>query len=230
MNCLEFCRQQQADPYHLSQVARQHVADCDACQAFAARTHKLDEILMQPINRVPVPAGLNERILLRHQLSRNSYWLRGAFAAGVLICLATVLSLPWLRYDGNLARVALAHVKEEPDTFRAQQTVSDTLLVAAFASVGAQLHGNIGHVTYLGTCPLPGGEGKHLVVSSPLGRYSLILMPAQAKVRKMSEDGAHAAIAKPAAHGTYAIVASATPDIIKIEKLLDQNVNWTNNQ
>ena len=187
MNCLEFCRLQQADPYHLSPTARDHLAGCVACQAFTARTQKLDEILMQPVNKVAVPEGLDERILLRNQINHNPLRLRVGIAAGVMVCVVALVSLLFPRDDSNLARAALAHVEEEPDTFRKQQIISDHSLRAAFASVGVRLHGNIGQVTYLDTCPLPGGEGKHLVVTSPHGRYSLILMPAQTKGRIVSE-------------------------------------------
>ena len=64
------------------------------------------------------------------------------------------------------------------------------------------------------------------MVSSPYGRFSLILMPAQIKQRKSAQDAKYAAIAKPAAHGTYAIVGNPTTDLLEIEKLLDHNVIW----
>lgn len=144
----------------------------------------------------------------------------------MVLGLALALALPLLRADAGLARAALAHVEEEPNTLTARQQVARSAVVTALATVGAQLRGNIGQVTYLGSCPLPGGEGKHLVVTSPYGRYSLILMPTRSKSRNKAEEGVHAAIAKPTARGTYAIVGSATPNLLKIEKLLDQNVIW----
>lgn len=227
MNCLEFRRLQLADPQHLPESARVHLAECTTCQAFAAQQHDAELALEQTLRDVPIPEGLNERILLQAQFQSRSLWRHWPIAAGIVLGLTATLMWPALRGDASLARAALAHVQEEPHTMQARQTVSKASLAEALDSVGAQLSGEIGQVTYLGTCTLPGGEGKHMVVNSSFGRYSLILMPRHLKMRHTAEQGSHAAIAKPAARGTYAIVASATPDITQIEKLLDQNIIWS---
>jgi len=227
MNCLDFHRSQQADPQHLPAEACLHLKTCAACQAFAARMGQVETTLRETLDSVPIPDGLNERILLREEFAANRKWPHWSIAAGVILALSAALTLPMMRGDTSLARAALAHVEEEPDTLRARQQVSTQSIAEALATIGARLVGDIGDVTYLGTCVLPGGEGEHLVVSSPHGRYSLILMPRQAQSRNSAEQGLHAAIAKPAARGSYAIVASATPDIANIEKLLDQRVIWS---
>ena len=226
INCLEFRRITQADPHHLPLPAQAHVQSCAACHNYLARMRQVDEVLAETINKVAIPDGLSERILLRTTKHQTMHWQQWALAASVVMGLALALVLPRLQADAGLARAALAHVEEEPDKLMAQQQVARQSVDTALASIGAKLRGDIGQVTYLGSCPLPGGEGKHLVVTSPFGRYSLILMPTQSKSRKQAEAGIHAAIAKPASHGTYAIVASATPDLLKIEKLLDQNISW----
>ena len=225
-NCLGFRRLAQADPHHLPPEAQAHAASCAACQEVAVRLRKLDEDLIRTINEVPVPDGLAERILLHTEERSRAPWRQWALAASVVLGLGITLALPWLRADAGLARAALAHVEEEPDTLTARQQVEQAAVSGALAFVGAKLRGDIGQVTYLGSCPLPGGQGRHLVVTSPHGRYSLILMPKQSNSRLKAQDGMHAAVAKPARHGTYAIVASATPDLAKIEKLIEQNIIW----
>lgn len=227
MNCLDFRRLHQIDPQHLPTEAKQHLDTCAACQIFAARMGQVDTALRETLDSVPVPDGLADRILLRDEFAVNRNWRHWSIAAGVVLALGVALALPLLRGDASLARAALAHVEEEPDTLRARQQVSTQSVSDALATIGARLTGPIGEVTYLGSCALPGGEGKHLVVNSPHGRYSLILMPRQARARKTAEQGMHAAIAKPAARGTVAIVAGATPDIADIEKLLDRNIAWS---
>lgn len=224
MNCLEFRRLAQAAPHHLTSLAQTHVETCVACQDFIARMRQVDDAVLKTLSDVAVPDGLAERILLHSAPQQTRPWAQWAFAASVLLGL--VIALSTYRTDVSFARAALAHVDEEAYTLSAQQQVAAPAIEEALASVGARLHGDIGQVTYLGSCPLPGGEGKHLVVSSPYGRFSLILMPAQIRQRKSAQGAKHAAIAKPAAHGTYAIVGHPSPDLLKIEKLLDQNVIW----
>lgn len=226
MNCLEFRRNKQAELHFSDDAAQQHLAECAACREFDLRLRDADNTVADMLNSVSIPDGLADRILLRTQWAGVSSWKHWALAASVVLGLATALTLPLLRDDTDLARAALAHVEEEPDTLIARQQVAAPAIATALATVGAKLRGDIGQVTYLGNCPLPGGEGKHLVISSPYGRYSLILMPAQINSRKRAEEGLHAAVAKPATRGSYAIVGSATPDLLKIEKLLDQNVIW----
>lgn len=226
MNCLEFRRNKQTEPNFLGDAAQQHLAECAACREYDLRLRDADNAVADILNSIPVPAGLADRILLRTQWPGVRNWKHWALAASVILGLATAFALPLLRDDTDLARAALAHVEEEPDTLMARQQVAESAVAAALATVGAQLRGNIGQVTYLGNCPLPGGEGKHLVISSPYGRYSLILMSAHSTRRKQTEAGLHAAVTKPATHGSYAIVGSATPDLLKIEQLLEQNVTW----
>lgn len=226
MNCLEFRRNKQAEPHFSGDMAQQHLAECAACREFDARLREADNAIADMLNSVPVPDGLADRILLRTQWPGVRNWQHWALAASMVLGLATALTLSLPRDDIDLARAALAHVEEEPDTLMVRQQVAESAVDAALATVGARLRGDIGQVTYLGNCPLPGGAGKHLVISSPYGRYSLILMPAQSQNRKQTEEGLHAAVTKPATHGSYAIVGSATPDLLKIEKLLDRNVIW----
>ncbi len=226
INCLAFRRMAQADPHHISHEAQAHEALCASCHQFLVHMRQVDEALAETLDKLPVPEGLNERILMATSKQQHTPWQTWALAASVVLGLALSITLPLLRTDAGLARAALAHVEEELDHLTAHQQVTQPSVASALELIGAKLNGNIGEVTYLGSCPLPGGEGKHLVITSPYGRYSLILMPAQIQRRSTAEDGMHAAIAKPARKGTYAIVASATPDLIKIEKMLDQNIRW----
>ena len=226
MNCLEYRRLVQAAPHHLSSLAQAHVESCPSCQAWTAQLRQMDEALLRELQSVAVPDGLAERILLQNSEQQRPVWRGWALAAGMLLGVAlTVLTLQ-LRGNTGLAGAALAHVEEEPMALTKHQQVSRAQLATALASVGAQLKGDIGEVTYLDTCPMPGGKGQHIVVSSPYGRYSLILMPEASKGRKQAKDGMHAAIAKPTKRGTYAVVGSATPDLQKIERMLDQNIRW----
>lgn len=227
MNCIEFRRLALADPHHPPPQALDHIQECAGCRDFIASAARTDTALAARIGRTPLPDGLADRVLLHVHGTQGLRTRPWAIAASVLLVLAAALAFTFAPDDAGLERAALAHVEEEPYNLTAQQNVSLQAVDDALATVGARRHGDIGVVTYLGTCPLPGGEGKHLVVTSPHGRFSLILMPAQIANRKVAEQGSHSAIAKPAARGTYAIVAGTTPHIYQIEKMLDQNISWS---
>ena len=65
MNCLEFRRLAQADPYHFPPAAQTHLETCAACQEFVARMRQVNDTVAGTLNQVVVPDGLAERILLR---------------------------------------------------------------------------------------------------------------------------------------------------------------------
>lgn len=221
MNCLEFRREILAQPLRPSSDASAHVVSCAECRAFLERQRELDSQLFDML-RVPVPDGLADRVLvaqgIRHRAARWSW----AIAATVLLTAsAAFLATPFV--SGNaLAHEAIAHVAEEPQSFRIRTRNSAAILPTELAAQGVRLAAALGEITYTQLCPMANGIARHIVVATANGPVTLFLIPGDADRRRRSvvESGGMTAISLPASQGSIAIVAASREHALAIEKAL----------
>jgi hypothetical protein len=220
MTCLDFRRQLLADPYRLNADLLEHQSACPACAAFAVRQGRIEEQLQESV-RIPVPDGLADRILLPGQVRRTQRrtWL--ALAAGVVLATGSLAALwPMLRPAG-FAEELLAHVAEhEPLELAIDRRGDPRVLANALSGLGLSLPAGLGEVRYLGRCPVPGGTGEHVIVQTPLGNVTLIVMPGQPLNSQvvMSGRGLHG-VARPAGRGSYALLADSETKLAQLETL-----------
>jgi hypothetical protein len=220
MNCLDFRRCALVNPLQLDEAAREHALACDGCREFLERQRELDAKLYDAI-RIPVPDGLADRVLVAQGLRhRGRRWLWG-LAATVVLAAGLAGFLPWL--SGNaLGREAIAHVKEEPQSFRLVTKHASGLLPAALADQGVKLVVALGEVTYSQLCPMKDQKARHLVVATAGGPATLLLMPDDRGWRRRSvvEADGMTAITIPVARGSIAIVAASRSQALAIEQSL----------
>ncbi|MBX9813040.1 MAG: DUF3379 domain-containing protein [Burkholderiales bacterium] len=67
----------------------------------------------------------------------------------------------------------------EPKLLKENRTGDMAVLLAALEKMRMRLPADGTTVRYLGKCPVPNGEGDHVVLQTPFGRVSLILVPDQ---------------------------------------------------
>ena len=226
MNCLEFRREKTRTPRQLSEAARRHAAECAACAAYNDSADRLEDQLEHHL-RAPANGGLAERILLQHRL-RHVRRI-GTAAAAVLVAVTT-LAIGFMveRAPPPLPQAAIDHVLAEPETLLSQQRVEPEALRAALAAVGARIRDAApGVPRYAGQCPIAGTEGRHLVLDTPAGKVSLLLMPERTvSGREVRSHNGLLAVVKPAGRGSYALVADLGSDFADIEALFERNIAW----
>lgn len=221
MNCLDFRRDALAQPLKPGEEARAHASECASCREFLARQRELDEELSQAL-QVPVPDGLADRVLVAQGIRSGARLWPWAAAAGVVITLALgILAPPYLAGDA-LAREAIVHLREEPQSLHLATPHDPGLLPQALASQGMRLAVSLGQVTYAKLCPMAHGKAHHLVVATAQGPVTLFLLPGDAVARKrtlVESDGA-TAITLPATRGSIAIVAATREQALAAERAL----------
>jgi hypothetical protein len=233
MNCFEFRRLVLAEPRVRTHEQDQHVAYCAAC---AAMTRELDvfEARIHDAARVPVPEGLAERVLLRHKIRAPAVRAL-ALAASVVAALAIgmlvyrqpapqtepVMSAAALG-EAHPAVAAIAYVVDNESRLLAEGRTGDPAVMrSAFVRLGLKLPGSGVAVRYLGECPVPGGSGEHVVLDTPAGHVTLILVPEQRfGTRVIVTDRNKTAIASPARTGGYILISDSLSPLERIEKLL----------
>ncbi len=237
MNCLDFRRHALADPLRPKPAAQEHEASCPECARFSRTLRRREEGLCEVLS-VPVPEGLADRILL----SNRPCVVRGGRPARVaLTALAAVLAvvvlglgalLPRQMSPEALAAGVIAHVRQEPEALAAEQRVPIAKVARAFGRSGGELLAPLGEVSYAGRCPLPGGgRGEHIVVRTPVGKVTLILMPDEpvAHMLRLSKDGLNASVL-PAGQGSLAVVAESDAALHILEEWSTHGVDWRTNR
>lgn len=220
MTCIDFRRRLLADPRRLSRAALEHRRACPDCAAHFARMLRLESELESAV-RIPVPDGLADRILLKHRLGRwgKGGWL--ALAAGLLLAAGLAMMLPSVSHQNNLALAAIDHVlhEEAKEVYLGRGTEPATLPAVA-SELGLRFPLDRIQIRYAGPCPFGGGTAYHIVLGTPFGKATLLLMPGKPLASRIvsSAQGMNAVVS-PARRGSYALIAATASDVGQIENL-----------
>jgi hypothetical protein len=184
--------------------------------------------------RVPVPEALADRVLLRHKIHAPAVrtW---ALAASLIAVLGVgiyfyrasvnederVLTAAALR-AGHPAVTAIAHVlEEEPRMLKANRGVDPVVMRVAFMRWNLNVPAQGTTVLYFDKCPMTGGAGHHVVLQTPFGQVTLILVPGQSLgPRVVVADRGKTAMAAPRGAGGYILIADSIRTVTQTEKLL----------
>lgn len=219
MNCLEFRRAILADPRRLGAGAAAHAGKCAGCSEFLARTLD-DEALLARVLRVAVPEGLQARILDRTAVARTRVrWL--ALAAGVLLALSITVVITFPR-DDELALAGIDFVVFEEAQSITDATPTDwNALVRVARDMGVSLPEQLGEMRYVCVYPFTAGPAHHLLVKTPLGKITLLLIPDRTLASRAagSAYGLNAAVL-PAAKGAVIIISDSPRNIERTQMLL----------
>ncbi|MBI3285612.1 MAG: DUF3379 family protein [Burkholderiales bacterium] len=226
MNCLEFRRHKLVDPRRLSGEANKHAASCHTCHAFAQEIDDADLRFLQN-SLTGVPSGLEERILLRRRFTPLRQAQRWAMAASVLLSGGLALTYWSGLFQANYAELAIQHVSHEPESFVNTRNDDTDFFRKALNDFGGQLQGSLGKVRYMKLCPGHGSAGWHVVLETPHGLATLLLIPGQRlqSPSTANEMGLYAS-AYSAGRGYYALVAGAPAAMAAVQAMMQKQVTW----
>ncbi len=219
MNCLEFRRVALADPRRLGAEAAAHPGKCAACREFLAGALEFEDNLAAAL-RIEPPADLPGRLLRQTRPARTPWrWL--ALAAGLLLAAALGFLLGTPRSDP----VALAAIDfvvfDEARAIAVAKPPDAQVLFDVSRRMRVALPDQLGEIRYICLYPFAGSGAHHLLVTTPLGKVTLLLMPDRALPARTAADarGLRAAIV-PATGGAVAIIGESARSIRRVETLL----------
>lgn len=218
MNCLEFRRAALADPQRLAAEAASHVEHCPACKDFLGRTLEM-EARLAAAARIPAPPDLGARLLERGTTVRRSRWM--ALAASVVAAIAIALALGWPRSD-PMALAGIDFVVFDEAQSIADAKPTDIQVLASVArTMGVSLPDQLGEIHYVCVYPFAAGAAHHVLLKSPLGKVTLLLIPERSIAARAGAavHGLRAAVL-PAAVGSIVIVGESARSIGRVETLL----------
>ena len=234
MNCLEFRRLVLAAPRQITAEQEAHLERCARCAEFA-RSVAHDEAAIEQAMLVPVPEGLAARVLLRHGIRGPNRWSTLALAASLLVAVGVAFHFHEVTRQGDeivsaqrsgvnqRAVAAISYVLErEPQLLTENRAGDPKVMHAALSKLGLSLPANIGSVRYLGKSVLSdGATGEHIVLQTPYGHVTLILMPEDFLAsRLVVSDRNLQALAAPRRDGCYLLIADSAQTLERVEAML----------
>lgn len=214
-----------SDPNSVPAELAEHVAGCPECAQFQREMIKLET----DIRRALGPAAASVTPIDSARAARGpkpaKVWSGWALAASVAI--ASVLVIWALRPSDTLAHDLVTHVEYESGSWASKQPVPPAVVTETLAKAGVALDMSSDKVMYARSCLFRGHVVPHLVVSTPQGPVTVLVLPDE-KVKNWTsfhEDGMTGVIT-PATHGSIAVLAQGSENIDAVARQVEQSVRW----
>ena len=235
MNCLDVRRALFAAPRERTRPQRAHLAGCAQCARLASNVAALDGRIASAAH-VSVPEALAERVLLRRQLPLAWPPAVRVYAAAAVVLIAGALTFAqtadW-RMDRplavetldaiNPAAAAIAFVVDEEPTIIRGHTDSAAAIAERVRRLGLRLANADSVVHYVGRCEIAGNNCDHIVLLTPNGKASVILLPDhRVEKRLLVSARRKIALVRPARSGSYVVVGESIEAVKHVEKLLER--------
>lgn len=236
-----------ADPHEVPGDLAEHLAGCAECSSFQHEMVALDNTIRRALEEppraavqaaqrgksaetAPVVALTDARARAAATIAnkRSRYpraWQSWAVAASVaMLALITV----WIfRPNESLAHDVVQHVKLEPNSWTSDEHVTPEEMRETLARAGIELDTSSKKVMYAHSCPFRGHIVPHLVVSTPKGRVTvLILRYESGKHRKEFHEDGMSGVIMPAPRGSIAVLMQGDENIDILSKDVQQSVRW----
>ena len=221
MNHEEFQLGVGADPTHLNDAQREHLAQCADCAAYYADLMEL-EVRLRGALAIPVPVP--PRSVPRPV--RAPMWPYGLAAAVALVSVLVTALLVSAPRDA-LARSVAVHMNHEPAAFTLTQPVDAAKLAQVLGAAHVALLPGGPVVTYANTCALRGHDVPHLAVMTDHGPVVVMVLPYDSVPAReeFNENGYHGVLV-PAARGSLAIVSSRAEDFDEIISAVASRIRY----
>jgi hypothetical protein len=246
MNHSEARLQIGADPSAIPPELAEHLAGCPECSQFQREMAVLDGQIRLAFELGPLGAIAAERAIAADADSelqtlasvssisdasrarrpkRTSVWSGWALAASVAV--ASMLAVWLLRPTDSLAHDVVTHVEYESGSWSSHEQISPADVKEALAKAGAELDMSSDKIMYAHSCPFHGHIVPHLVVTTPSGPVTVMVLPDEHVKKRMSfhEDGMSGVIT-PAPHGSLAVLMQGNENIDTAADEVVRSIHW----
>jgi hypothetical protein len=220
-----------ADPRNDAADLAEHHAACAECRAFAERLQRFDARVERALkidaSRTAEVLPFKPRAAL--PMRRRWYALAASLAAAVLVAGVVWLAAP----RSSLAADVVAHMAGELDAWDTRQPVPDAELAAVLSNTKMQLASQAGDVSYASSCTFRGHKVPHLVVQTPEGPVTVMVLVHESvrKPQDFDEQGYRGAIVPMPGHGSLAVLARGAKiparDVDGIAARVRDAIVWT---
>ena len=223
------------DPHTVSPELAEHLAGCPDCAQFQREMTVLDDNIRRALEKAPLSVAppdttaatvtpiANAPVAQRRKRTRS--WSGWALAAGVAAI--SMIAVWTLRPNDSLAHDVVAHIQYESKSWSSKDQVAAADVKETLAKAGVAIDMDSDKVMYAHSCWFRGHIVPHLVVSTPQGPVTVMVLPHESVKHRMSfhEDGMSGVIT-PAPHGSLAVIMQGNENIDAVAQQVQQSVRW----
>ncbi len=241
MDDLEFRKNATINPNNQAPQFLQKKQQSHFNNRFTHEQQVFDQQLTQTLN-ISIPENLAERLVLSQQLNQHTQqlnqhtqqkktWINRAIASAaaifIIIISSQLLFMPSSINSQKLAQQVITHIHEDTHALNTQTDIAKSSIDTMLAPYGGKLTGPIGNVSFLGHCIVGGQTGVHIVLKTPKGLVTVILLPQQS-INEPAElvDNDYKGILYPTQKGSIAIVAEHSQLVSDTQLKIKQNLSW----
>jgi hypothetical protein len=210
MNHERYRRAVLANPLGTDSELEAHRVSCEDCRAFTDGVLTFEHRLVRalrvstPISAKFLPFGTDSTA----RPIKGARWL--ALAASVAIAFVVGAGF-WLTPRSSLAADVVAHMAEEPDAWKSHAALPAGGLNSVLKRANISLDPRAPSVSYANSCEFRGQVVPHLVVQSPRGPVTVMVLTHEAvsKARHFDEQGYRGTILPIPQHGSIAVLMRA---------------------
>ncbi len=226
MNCLDFRRRVGAEPSASGAEIDAHRRECAACARYQDELQSMDGLIARALAveaeriRATKPG---ERGAAPATARRRMFAIAASLVAGLAVGFALLVSLP----RTSVAREVVDHVLHEPGSMNRVLPLEAGELAEVLDPDGTRLRPGIVDVTYAARCPFDGRTVPHLVVRTPEGAATVLLLLHRTVRRpvRIAQQGFEGVIL-PAPRGSIAVVGQGVEDVDGIAEKVFAAVDW----
>jgi Protein of unknown function (DUF3379) len=154
-------------------------------------------------------------------------WSGWAIAATVLLGLFATVAVWVLRPSESLAHDVVMHVQSESDSWAQTAPVQPGRVEKVLRRAGVELDSRSGDVVYAQSCPFRGHRVPHLVVMTPHGPVTvLILRHENVKHPEHFHESGMSGVITPAPSGSIAVLVQGDAPVDDVAQQLERSVRW----
>jgi len=222
-----------ADPHDADPELLAHRESCAECRAFTEQLLRFEARLERALLvDIPTRAAVLPFARSGKTAQGPRRWM--AMAASLLLALVTAAGV-WLTLpQRGLAAAVVAHMAGEPDAWlRTDVPVPDADLNAVLKDSKLRLKPDAGMVSYASSCEFRGHKVPHLVVQTPSGPVTVMVLVHEAvrNPKHFDEQGYRGTIVPVPGHGSIAVLMrdreSGSGDVERIAARVDDALVWT---
>jgi hypothetical protein len=213
-----------ADPRSSDPELREHRESCGECQLYTERLLRFESRLERAL-----------RVDVRAQTRRPASWRWMAMAASVLLGVVVAAGIWAVLPGASLAADVVAHMREEPQAWRRTDVaVPDAELNDILRESNLRLGAAAGIVSYASSCAFRGHQVPHLVVQTPSGPVTVMVLVHESvsRLTQFDEQGYRGTIVPMPGHGSIAVLmqnpgAAQARDLQRIAAQVRASIVWT---
>jgi hypothetical protein len=236
-----------AEPHSVPPELAEHLAGCPECSQFLREMVALDTNIRRALEHAPLSAALattapaeetpaaaaapiasvtpiTSAPTARRNRSARSW---SGWAAAASVVAISILTVWALRPNDTLAHDVVTHVEFESKSWSSLEAPQPADVKETLAQAGVELNMSSDKVMYAHSCMFRGHVVPHLVVSTPQGPVTVMVLRYESVKHPMNfhEDGMTGVIA-PAPHGSIAVLMQGNENIDSVAQQVQQSVRW----